>query len=119
MFYHIYIELLYRTFWAFLLCFQQSAGESPGAAVVQDFQYELIFAFVECYWDMFAVCYYTPASPVFMDELAVEPDLNAVVGADAQDGISLFGHLYLRPCVGDHEPLVKNRCQINNAVLRV
>jgi len=65
------------------------------AAIVQDFQHELDFAFLEGHGDTVAVCYNAPATPVFVNELAVEPDLEAVVGADAKNTTRLLSYIDL------------------------
>ena len=77
------------------LCTKQPACKPPGAAGVQDLQHKLVPALLERHGDAIVVSYDTPGHQVFVDELAVEPDLDAVIGADAKNTLRFLGHINL------------------------
>ena len=94
----MHTKLLYGASEGFLFCFQQPAGESPGADFIQNLQHKLILTFSKGNWNKSTIR--LSETPMLINVLTVQPDFYDVVISDAQDTGPFLGRLYLCPGVG-------------------
>ena len=85
----------------------EPTGESPGPAGVLNLQDEFVAPFLKVTGTR-SLSATAPADglPMLVHELPIEPDFDTIVGADAEHGLLLLGHIHLGPGVRDHVPSV-------------